>query len=175
MGQEMLEKYFGLVHLLILLFFFLNVVGILLLLILRLATWLNKKFPRRSGQRVSIAGVVMGGITDVFASSVLAHPVVIDIQAKGSAAIASAIQSGGWSYWLQLAIEFGCSALGGYVAAWIVKHDELLNGLLSSFLCTAVTLYPTCLAKAPSHCSRRYYSWRRFRFCFGWRISEEDT
>jgi hypothetical protein len=44
-------------------------------------------------------------------------------------------------YGLQLTIGLGCSALGGYVAAWIAKHDELLNGLLSSFLCTAIGLY----------------------------------
>src|ERR1700756_5139063 len=99
----MLEKSFGAVHLLILLFLILIVFGILLLLVLRLATWLIKKFPRRPGQRVSFAGVVIGGITAVFASSVLALPVVIYLQIKGSAAIASAIHSSSWLYWLQLA------------------------------------------------------------------------
>jgi hypothetical protein len=33
-----------------------------------------------------------------------------------------------------------CSALGGYVAAWFSKHDELLNGGLSSFLCVLISL-----------------------------------
>jgi hypothetical protein len=141
------ERLFGLVHLLILLFFTLVVFGILLLLVLHLATWLIKKFPSRPGQRVSVAGVVVGGITDVFASSVLALPIVIYLQIKGFAAIASAIHSGGWLYWLQLAIGLGCSGLGGYVAAWIAKHDELLNGLLSSFLCTAIGLYSVLLGK----------------------------
>jgi MFS family permease len=143
----MLEKSFGVVHLLILLFLILIVFGILLLLVLRLATWLNKKFPQRPGRRVSIAGVVIGGLTDVFASSVLALPVVMYLQIKGSAAIASVINSGGWLYWLQLAIGLGCSGLGGYVAAWIAKHDELLNGLLSSILCTAIGLYSILLGK----------------------------
>ena len=143
----MLEKSFGLVHLLILLFFFLIVVGVMLLLVLRLATWLNKKFPRRPEQRLSIAGVVIGGIIDVFASSVLAVPVVIYLQTKGSAAIAAAIHSSGWLYWLQVAIGFGGSALGGYIAAWIANHDELLNGLLSSFLCIGLALYSILLGK----------------------------
>jgi hypothetical protein len=143
----MLERLFSPLHLLVVLFIALIVFGILLLLVLRLATWLNNKFPRGPGQRVSIAGVVMGGITAVFAASVLALPVLIYLQMKGSAAIASAIDSGGWLYWLQLAIGFGCSGLGGYVAAWIAKHDELLNGLLSSFLCTAIGLYSILLGK----------------------------
>jgi hypothetical protein len=142
------EGYFSLVHLLILLFVFLIIVGILLLLFLRLATWLNKRFPSRPGQRVSIAGVVTGGITDVLASGFLGVPVIIYIQAKGgSAAITSALNSGGWLYWLQMAIGVGCSALGGYIAAWIAQHDESLNGLLSSFLCTAIGLYSIVLGK----------------------------
>jgi MFS family permease len=143
----MAEIPFSLVHLLILLFISLIIVGILLLGVLRLASWLIKRFPRRPGQRVSIAGVVIGGIADVFASGVLPLPALLYIQTKGSAAIASAIHSVGWFYWLQLAIGFGCSALGGYVAAWIAKHDELLNGVLSSFLCTAIGLYPILLGK----------------------------
>jgi hypothetical protein len=141
------ERYFGLVHLLIILFFFLIINGILLLLVLRLATWLIKKFPRRPEQRVSIPGVVMGGITDIFASSVLGAPVVLYVQTKGSLTIASAIHSGGWLYWLQLGIGLGCSALGGYVAAWIAKQHELLNGLLSSFLCVGIGLYSILLGK----------------------------
>jgi len=143
----MLEKYFDLFHLLFLLFISLIVFGILLLVVLRFATWLMKKFPRRPGQRVFIAGVVIGGITDVFASMILGVPVLIYIQAKGSADIAAAIHPGTWLYWLQMAIGLGCSALGGYVAAWIAKHDELLNGLLSSFLCVALALYSILLGK----------------------------
>jgi hypothetical protein len=34
-----------------------------------------------------------------------------------------------------------CSALAGYVAAWLAKHDELLNGGLSSFLCVLFALF----------------------------------
>jgi len=143
----MLEKSFGLVHLLILFSLILVVFGILLLVVLRLATWLVRKFPPRSGQRVSFVGVLIGGITDVFASSVLAIPVVIYIQITSQGSAASHIQLSGWLYWLQVAIGLGCSALGGFVAAWIAKNDELLNGLLSSFLCTAIGLYSILLGK----------------------------
>ena len=92
---------------------------------------------------------MIGGITDVVSSSLLAIPVAIYVMVKydlfhapnGAAAIASSIHSSAWLYGLQLTIGLGCSVLGGYVAAWIAKHDELLNGLLSSFLCTAIGVY----------------------------------
>jgi len=104
---------------------------------------------RRPGVRVSIVAVVIGGVTDVVSSSLLAIPVIIYVMIKydllhvpnGSAAIASSIHSSAWLCGLQLTIGLGCSALGRYVAAWIAKHDELLNGLLSSFLCTAIGVY----------------------------------
>jgi len=140
------EGYLSLVHLLILLFVFLIILGILLLFVLRFAIWLKKRFPRRPGQRVSIAGVVTGGITDVLASGFLGVPAVIYIQTKGgSDAVISALNSSSWLYWLQMAIGVGSSALGGYVAAWIAQHDEPLNGLLSSFLCTTIALYSIVL------------------------------
>jgi hypothetical protein len=60
---------------------------------------------------------------------------------NGAAAIASSIHSSAWLYGLQLTIGIGCSVLGGYVAACVAKHDEALNGLLSSFLCTGMGVY----------------------------------
>ncbi len=143
------EGLFSPLHLLILVLVALTVFGIPLLLIFLLARWLDKRLQRRPGVRVSIASIVIGGITDVVASSVLALPVVIYVMvksdvlhsAKGSTTIASSIHSSAWLYGLQLGIGLGCSVLGGYVAAWMAKHDELLNGLLSSFLCTAIGVY----------------------------------
>ena len=80
---------------------------------------------------------------------ILAMPVVVYVMVKydlfrtpnGATAIASSIHSSAWLYGLQLTIGLGCSVLGGYVAAWIAKHGELLNGLLSSFVCTAIGVY----------------------------------
>ena len=48
---------------------------------------------------------------------------------------------------MEMAIGVGCSALGRYVAAWIAQHDEPLNGLLSSFLCTAIGFYSIVVGK----------------------------
>jgi hypothetical protein len=151
----MSEGFFSPLHLLIVVFSALIVFGIPLLLIFLLARWLDKRLQRRPGLRVSIVAVAIGGIIDVVASTVLAIPLVIYVMVKydllqtpkGSAAIASSIHSSAWLYGLQLAIGLGCSVLGGYVAAWIAKHDELLNGLLSSFLCTAIGVYSVLSGK----------------------------
>jgi ABC-type Mn2+/Zn2+ transport system permease subunit len=47
----------------------------------------------------------------------------------------------------ELLVGLACSALGGYIAARIAKHDELLNGLLSSFLCVALGIYTMASGK----------------------------
>jgi hypothetical protein len=149
------EGLFSPLHLLLLVLVALVVFGIPLLVVFLLARWLDKRLQSRPGARVSILGVVIGGVTDVVSSSLLAVPVAIYAMVKydllhapdGPAAIASPIRSSAWLYGLQLTIGLGCSVLGGYVAAWIAKHDELLNGLLSSFLCTAIGLYSAFLGK----------------------------
>jgi len=145
----MSEGFFSPWHLLILVVVALVIFGIPLLMIFLLARWLDKRVQGRSGLRVSILGVVTGGIADVVLSSLLAVPVIIYVIVKydllhapnGPAAIASSIHSSPWLYGLQLTIGLGCSVLGGYVAAWIAKRDEPLNGLLSSFLCVAIGAY----------------------------------
>lgn len=151
----MREGLFSPLHLLLLLFVALIVFGVPLLLVFLLARWLDKRMQRRPGVRVSIFGIVIGGITDVVASSVLALPVVVYVMVKydlfrlasGPTAIASLIHSSAWLYGLQLGIGLGCSALGGYVAAWMAKHDELLNGVLSSFLCIVIGVYSVMSGK----------------------------
>ena len=154
-GEEMVEGLFSPLHLLLLLFVALIVFGIPLLLVFLLARLLDKRLQRRPGVRVSIVSIAIGGITDVVASTVLALPVLIYVMAKydflhsaeGSAAIASSIHSSPWMYGLQLGIGLSCSVLGGYVAAWMAKHDELLNGVLSSFLCIAIGVYSVMSGK----------------------------
>jgi hypothetical protein len=145
----MLEGVFSPWHLLLLLFTALIIFVVPPLLIFLLARWLDKRLLHRAGVRVSAVAVAIGGITDVVASTVLGIPLAIYFVVKyglfhaptGSAAIASSIHLSGPLYGLQLAIGLGCSVLGGYVAARIAKHDELLNGILSSFLCTAIGVY----------------------------------
>jgi hypothetical protein len=148
------EGFFSPLHILIVLFSALIVLGLPLLAVLLLVRWANKRQQPQPGTRISIPGVLIGGITDVVSSSILGVPLVIYVTVKFDLLnsprghdITSMIHATPWLYGLQLAIGLGCSVLGGYVAAWIAKHDELLNGLLSSFLCTAIGLYSILLGK----------------------------
>jgi hypothetical protein len=90
--------------------------------------------------KVSIKGVLLGAITDTFSSLI--------------AGILSAIFVLFLSHLLhkphQVFHRYGIldvlltlnglsfSLLGGYVSALVAKHDELLNGGLSSFLCVGI-------------------------------------
>jgi hypothetical protein len=151
----MLDGLFGPLHLLILLFVAVIVFGVPFLLVFLLARWLDQRAQNRPNVKVSFVGVLIGGFTDVVSSSIFAIPVVIYVMVKfdlpyspqGTAAIASSIHSNVWLYGLQLTIGMACFVLGGYVAARIAKHDELLNGLLSSFLCIAIGIYPLLLSR----------------------------
>src|ERR1700751_3922643 len=53
----------------------------------------------------------------------------------------ASIRASPFLYGLQSAIGLACSVLGGYVAARVARHDELLNGLLASFLPVVLGIY----------------------------------
>jgi hypothetical protein len=101
--------------------------------------------------KVSVKGVLIGSVVDVVASVVLGLPFAlyamlkIDLShapnAEASAAVTTAIHANLPLYMAQLLVGLSCSVLGGYVAAWLAKHDELLNGGLSSVLCVALGIY----------------------------------
>jgi hypothetical protein len=101
--------------------------------------------------RVSIKGVMIGGIVDVVTSVIFGLPFAIyetskvDLShtpsAQASVALTAAIHKNLPLYIGQLLVGVACSVLGGYVAAWLAKHDELLNGGLSSFLGVALGIY----------------------------------
>jgi hypothetical protein len=109
--------------------------------------------------KLSLKGIVLGGLTDMFATSILAFPVVAFLMAKidlthtpkdqVQAAVHAALQANTPLYVLQMLIGAAGSVLGGYIGAWIAKHDEPLNGSLTSFLCVALGIY-TLVAKAGS-------------------------
>ena len=116
-------------------------------------------------RKVSIKGVLIGGFVDVATTTVLAIPLVIYAMAKfnllhaprGSVQvpIALTIHASPLLYGGQLLIGLGGSVLGGYVAAWIARHDELLNGLLSSFLCTVIGVYSLVAGKVSGSMSEQ--------------------
>jgi len=95
--------------------------------------------------KVSVKGVLVGGTVDVVTSMLLGIPFALYARTtlnlshipRGQVgiAVAAVIRGSAPLYIGELLTGLTCSALGGYVAAWLAGHDELLNGALSSILC----------------------------------------
>ena len=108
-------------------------------------------------KKVSILGVLVGGIADIVATNILLMPFMMCVfisfdlshvsKDQLPAAWTSIIHSNLGLYVGSLLIGLGGSVIGGYVAAWIAKHDEMLNGVLSSWLCVALGIYGLATAK----------------------------
>ena len=107
--------------------------------------------------KVSLKGVLIGGIVDVVSSSLMGVPLAVYAMSKVDVAHTPKEQLGSaivavshgtpWLYGMQLLVGLTCSVLGGYVAARLAKHDELLNGTLSAFLCVAIGIYSIASGK----------------------------
>jgi hypothetical protein len=96
-------------------------------------------------KKLSLLGILVGGVVDVVSSAVLGVPLAIVAVVSYSTAhagvpphdVTSVMHSslsltiGAWL------VGGACSVLGGYVAARMAKHDEILNGACSAWLCTA--------------------------------------
>jgi hypothetical protein len=86
-------------------------------------------------------------------STLFAIPLLVYVTARfdvhGHAAV-RLIFSDAWLYTLVFATGVAGSALGGYVAATIARHDELLNGFLSCIVCTGIGIYSVVAGKSPS-------------------------
>jgi len=52
-------------------------------------------------------------------------------------------------YDIQLLVGSVCSVLAGFIAAWVARHDELLNGALSSFASVLLGIFATAADKDP--------------------------
>jgi len=104
-------------------------------------------------KRLSAVGILVGGVTDIVSSTIFAIPLLIYVTARINAhghAATQLIFSIGWLYVLEFVTGSCGSVLGGYVAAAIAKHDELLNGLLSCLVCVAIGVYSLIGGKSPS-------------------------
>lgn len=109
-------------------------------------------------RKLSVKGVLIGGVVDVVASVLLSLPFAlcatlkVDLShtpsSRASGVVAAAIHGNVPLYVAQLLVGLACSVLGGYVAAWLAKHDELLNGALSSVLCVGLGIYTISSGKA---------------------------
>jgi hypothetical protein len=110
----------------------------------------KSRATRRTG-RLSWKGIVIGSIADIGGSSiwgVFFVAYIVSVHHLGtlpSAQITSAVQqvmhANAGLYVLNLIVGGAFSILGGYIAASIAKHDELLNGALSAMLCVLSGIY----------------------------------
>ena len=108
-------------------------------------------------KRVSIKGVLLGGLVDIISTNIVSISFVVYVMStrgllhmppnQVNAAFIATVHGSIWLYSLQQLIGCGCSTLGGYLSARIARHDELLNGVLSSFLCVAVGIYALATGK----------------------------
>ena len=102
-------------------------------------------------KRVSIKGVVIGSVADILASNLLAIPFFIYIAVtRGlstipkdqiASVLLQTLRNDPVLFATQIAMGSLCSVLGGYIAARIAKHHEVLNGSLAAFLCVGSGVY----------------------------------
>jgi hypothetical protein len=117
--------------------------------------------------RISWKGIALGGLVDVVTSLLLVLPVIVFVALevghrhlsklqKHDAFIA--INAGFPMRATTLLIGSACCLLGGYIAAKIADHDEVLNGGLSSAFGKIVALIVAATEKdAAPHWLRAIY------------------
>lgn len=109
-------------------------------------------------RKISIKGVLIGGVLDVVLSAILGVPLVIFVIASRGIgrlpkdqmrrALVMAIHGTPSLYAVQLFIGAISTVLGGFVAARLARHDHILNGLLSSAVCMAIGVYSIMTGKS---------------------------
>jgi hypothetical protein len=102
-------------------------------------------------RRISLKGVLVGGVVDIVATAVALIPLIaVAMACVDAAALPEAQRTGALLEVLNatpalfaagLLLGSLCSVLGGYVAARIAGRAEVLNGALSAFLCLGFSLY----------------------------------
>jgi hypothetical protein len=101
--------------------------------------------------KISLKGVLVGGIVDIVTTSILAIPLVVVLaahtnisalpKAQQTQVLTAAMHDSPMFFFTGLIAGSLASILGGYVAARIARSEALLNGALSSWLCVASGIY----------------------------------
>lgn len=99
--------------------------------------------------RVSFKGVAIGNVVDIVASNVVMVPVMMYVLAAaktgsthdGAGSVTEILSTNNVFLTASSLLGGLCSILGGYVSARIAKHNEVLNGTLSSVLCIGLGIY----------------------------------
>ena len=105
-------------------------------------------------KKVSILGFVIGSVADIVGTNIwgvfMTIYVMVSYNLLQTAASSPAdftsqvlhiFQTDPLIFSVNFIVGAMFSVLGGYIAAYIAKHDELLNGALSSFLCVLSGIY----------------------------------
>jgi uncharacterized YccA/Bax inhibitor family protein len=100
---------------------------------------------------LSPLAVIVGSVVDVALSAILGILLGLYVVASRgwsqvpadqlSRALVAAMHQDLSLHAAQLAIGFGCSVLGGFVAASIAKQRRLYNGVLASWLCVGIGIF----------------------------------
>lgn len=108
-------------------------------------------------KRVSLKGVAIGNIVDLVSSCIVGFLVAFYVLMSSAAFVKDidaanqfVLASGVFWFWSVILGSLG-SVLGGYVAARIARHDDVLNGALSSILCVGVNVYGLVSGGAVGH------------------------
>jgi hypothetical protein len=107
--------------------------------------------------RISLKGVVIGNIVDIVSTTIAVLPIMLYIlissRPSGHTAepVTQALMASSVFWVSSIILGALCSVLAGYVSARIAKHDEVLNGALSSILCVVGGLYSVLSGSAALH------------------------
>ncbi len=121
---------------------------------------MHVRLGQRAMKRISLKGVAIGNIADIVSTNVILLPVIVYIVASSTsgslpdhgAGFSAAILRESTAVLISSSVLGGiCSVLGGYVSARIAKHDEVLNGGLSSILCVGSGVYSLISGIAAGH------------------------
>jgi hypothetical protein len=99
-------------------------------------------------RNVSLNAVSVGGLADVV-GTLVSTTVVVFVIGIATLDTSGPIQSSGalmplkapWYLAATFVLGTLWSVIGGYIAAWIAKREEVLHGALSSYFCVALGIY----------------------------------
>jgi hypothetical protein len=111
-------------------------------------------------KRISIKGVAIGNIVDIVSTNLILFPLILYLVASSrtgsppdhATGSSTEILEGSTAFTFASSILGGLSSvLGGYVSARLAKHNEMLNGALSSIICVCISLYALISGRAVGH------------------------
>jgi hypothetical protein len=102
-------------------------------------------------RKISLLGAISGGVIDIVLSGLAGVPLIAYVIATSnlrglppdqvSRTLIRTIHDRPAVYAAQLVIGFLCTVAGAYIGALIAKRAEILNGVLSSFVCLMFGIY----------------------------------